>query len=101
MRQVRAVTTTLFLLLLSSCFTLGLWGFEPKTERNVVTGKTETSFAYDSDTEWSWSLFFQRLLWTPVTLAVDCLTAPVQAWLFDDDDDSDDDDGKHGQRCRH
>lgn len=75
------------LLLLNSCFTMMLWGWEDDFERDPTTGKGETVFTYDTDTEWSWSLFFQRVLATPFTLCLDCLTAPVQAWWFDDHGD--------------
>ena len=86
-RLVRAVTASLLLFALSSCFTAALWGFDADSERDPVTGKEEAVFEYDTDTEWSWPLFFGRVLGTPVTLCLDCLTAPVQAWWFEDADD--------------
>lgn len=64
-----------------------LWGFEPDSERDGRTGETERSMSYDAESEWSWELLGLRLLGTPFALALDCLTAPVQAWWFDDDDD--------------
>ena len=83
------LATTLLPLLLSSCFTMGLWGFTPETERDAFTGKEESTFAYDEETEWSWQLFCLRVLLTPVTVGLDCLTCPVQAVLFFADDDDD------------
>ena len=75
------------LLLLPSCFTFGLWGFELQSEREARTGRTEHAMRYDPDTEWSWELFGLRLLCTPIALALDCLTAPVQAFLWGDADE--------------
>lgn len=82
--------TALLPLLLSSCFTMGLWGFEPTDDRDPVTGREDTSFEYQDDTSWSWGLFGLRVLATPITLCLDCLTAPVQVFLFGNDDDGDD-----------
>ena len=76
------------LLALSSCFTMAVWGFEVESKRDAVTGAREAAYTYDEETEWSWALFFGRVLVTPVTLCLDCLTAPVQLWLFGDGDDS-------------
>ena len=75
-------------LLLSSCFTMTLWGFGPSAERDPVTGQEELVYEYDDSTSWTWTLFGLRLLATPVTLALDCLTAPIQAFFLGDDDDS-------------
>ena len=83
----RAAAAMLLPLLLSSCFTLTLWGFEPNDERDPNTGSEETFFTYDEETEWSWGLFGLRVLGTPFTLALDGLTCPVQAFLFFDDED--------------
>lgn len=80
---------SLLLFTLSSCFTGILWGFEPRSERDPVTGKEDTVFRYDEDTEWSLPLLFGRIVATPFMLCLDCLTAPVQALWFDDDDDDD------------
>lgn len=77
-------------LVLTSCFTMAVWGFLPADEVDPVTGNEETGFEYDSDTEWSWGLFFGRLGLTPFAVALDVLTCPVQAFLFgwDDEDDA-------------
>ncbi len=87
MRLVRTATASLLLFALSSCFTMALWGFEPDDEHDPVTGNGQTMFKYDTDTEWSWPLFFGRVLATPVTVCLDLLTAPAQDWWFDDADD--------------
>jgi hypothetical protein len=85
-RRASLFAVLLLPFLLSSCFTLGLWGFYAETEQ-TWTGEEETAFAYDEETEWSWKLFFLRVLLTPVTVGLDCLTCPVQCVLFWDDDD--------------
>ena len=74
---------------LSGCFTMALWGAWPEPEQDPITGKSETTFEYDADTEWSWDLLAMRVLLTPFTLGLDCLTCPVQAalGLCDCDDD--------------
>ena len=76
-------------LLCSSCFTMGLWGFFPEDDVDPVTAEESTTFEYDNDTEWSWGLFGLRVLLTPISLGLDCLTCPVQAWLFFDEDHCD------------
>jgi|GEM_PF-5892051 len=76
------------LLLLPSCFTFGLWGFELDSERDSQSGRVENSMSYDSETEWSWELLAFRLLLTPVALGLDCLTAPLQVWLWGEGDDN-------------
>ena len=89
------------LLLLPSCFTFGLWGFELQSEREARTGRTEHAMRYDPDTEWSWELLGMRLLGTPFALALDCLTAPVQAYfLVDEDEDDGRDHGYHVDQRR-
>jgi hypothetical protein len=77
--------------LLSGCFTMTLWGFEPVDEVDPFTGKEETVFEYDEATEWSWQLFFTRLGLTPFALVLDAATCPVQAVVFGMDCDDDDD----------
>ena len=72
-------------LLLTSCFTMALWGFSPEVKRDPQTHANELTYAYDEETPWSWPLFFGRVFGTPFTLALDCLTAPVQVFLFGDD----------------
>src|SRR5262245_30058078 len=66
--------------LLTSCFTLGLWGFHPDDDDvDPVTG--QATYVYDEHTKWTWGLFGLRVLLTPVTLALDCVTCPVQCAL--------------------
>jgi len=94
-RPLRIVSLLLLLLLsLPSCFTAALWGFDTDSEENVRTGRSEMVHSYDDDTEWSWQLLGVRLLGTPFALALDCLTAPVQVFLWGEQDD-DLDDGYH------
>ncbi len=76
-------------MLLQSCFTAAVWGFYPEDEYDPVSGTTESSFTYDEGTEWSWSLLGLRILATPFSLGLDCLTLPVQLFLWGDDDDLD------------
>lgn len=86
-QRLRPLCATLVLpFLLSGCFTFGLWGVYLEDERDPFTGRETASYVYDKSTEWSWSLFLMRVILTPVTLCLDCLTAPVQAILADDDD---------------
>ena len=75
------------LLCLPSCFTMALWGFDTHTEENVRTGRDEAWHSYQEDTEWSWQLLGLRLLGTPFALALDCVTWPVQVFLWADEDD--------------
>ena len=98
--RVRSLPGTVVLLplLLSSCFTAMLWGFAPEDEVDAWTGKEETVFTYQAETKWSWGLLGLRVLLTPLTLCLDCVTAPVQCWLNGDDDDCHH--HKH-HRCHH
>jgi hypothetical protein len=100
-RQAAAAAALLLPLVLHGCFTMGLWGFFPEEEPNPCTGEPERGFAYDEQTEWSWSKFGLRVLLTPLALALDCLTCPVQAVVFGcGDDDDEDDDGARAHRRR-
>jgi hypothetical protein len=85
------------LLALPSCFTMTLWGFELDSEQDRWTGESEQSMSYDPETEWSWKLLGVRLLGTPFALALDCLTAPVQAWWFGAEEDEDRDERARGR----
>ena len=87
-RRILTPLMLVMLLLLPSCFTFGLWGFELDSERDPHSGRVENTMAYDSETEWSWELFAFRLLLTPIALGLDCLTAPVQVWLLDEIDEN-------------
>ena len=99
-RFARAATATLFLFVLSSCFTMALWGFRPETEYDQLRHEEATWYSYDKETKWSWPLLFGRILLTPFALGLDFVTAPVQAWLFGDDDE-DEEDEKRKKRHRH
>lgn len=73
-------------LTLSSCFTLGLWGFD----YNCSDGSSSWEFdetSWDGDDHLSW---YGRLVLTPFTLAADVATLCIQYWLFGDHDDDDD-----------
>ncbi|HIE68756.1 MAG TPA: hypothetical protein EYP98_00580 [Planctomycetes bacterium] len=85
--HARAGLLAALLLVLPSCFTMTVWGFELHESKNASTGKQESVMQYDAETEWSWKLFGLRVLATPFTLGLDCLTAPLQAFLLWDDDD--------------
>ena len=89
-QQLRCAATLLLPFLLTSCFTMTVWGFDPVEETNPFSGAAETSFQYDAATEWSWGLFFTRLGLTPFALVLDAATCPVQAVLFGMDDDGGD-----------
>ncbi len=84
---LRTAMVSLLLLALSSCFTMAVWGFDTESRRDPFTGASEATYTYDEETQWSWELFLGRVLVTPVTLLLDCLTAPAQIWLFGDGDD--------------
>jgi len=71
-------------LTLSSCFTLGLWGFDYNTSGGKSWEFDETSWQGDNHIPW-----YTRLLLTPLTLAADVATICIQYWLFADDDDGD------------
>ncbi|MDO8349179.1 MAG: hypothetical protein Q7T30_03010 [Planctomycetota bacterium] len=77
-------------LVLTSCFTMMLWGFGPAEDVGPVSGDEETAFEYDEQTEWSWGLFFGRLGLTPFAIVLDVLTCPVQCFVFGWDDEDDD-----------
>jgi len=69
---------------------MGLWGFELEDEDDAFTGQSEATFVYDPETKWSWGKLGLRVLLTPFTLALDCLTCPIQAiFVCDDSDDGD------------
>ena len=89
-RQLRCAAALVLPFLLTSCFTMTVWGFDPVEETNPFSGAAETSFQYDAATEWSWGLFFTRLGLTPFALVLDAATCPVQAVLFGMDDEGDD-----------
>ena len=64
-----------WLLTLASCFTTSLWSSSAdfsESEGESNSGRKE---------------FFFRLCLTPLTLALDMLTLPLQATLLDDDED--------------
>ena len=87
LRRTRCAAALLLPLVLHGCITMGLWGFYPEDEQDPITGEDESGFTYDPETEWSWSLLGLRVLLTPITVALDCLTCPIQAAWFGLDDD--------------
>lgn len=87
LRGLRALAAIALLSTCTSCFTMGLWGFGPEYDEDLCTGRGETVFEYDEHTEWSWGLLGLRLLLTPVTLALDVVTCPLQCVLLGDGDD--------------
>jgi hypothetical protein len=88
-RSIRRTASLLLPLLLTSCFTMHLWGFEFADEDPHAWETGEPGYTYDPETEWSWKLFGLRVLATPFALALDCVTCPVQVFLFCNDDDDD------------
>jgi hypothetical protein len=96
-RVFRSLLAVALPLACSSCFTMLLWGFEPSDDVDPVTGEEVGCFEYDPDTKWSWGDLGGRVLLTPVTLLLDCVTAPVQCWMFFDGGE---DDGSCGCRNR-
>jgi hypothetical protein len=67
---------------LTSCFTMGLWGFTADDD-DAGSGGCDPSYSYDPATQWSWGLLCLRVLVTPLTLCLDCLTAPLQSCCDD------------------
>ena len=57
-------------LLLSSCFTMMVWGFEPDEECDRWGNLT---MVYDPATEWTWDRVGCRVLLTPPAFALDVL----------------------------
>jgi hypothetical protein len=93
-QHLRAAFLLAMLCSLPSCFTMTVWGFELQGSNDSITSESDSVMVYDPETEWSWELFGLRLLATPFTLGLDCVTAPLQLFLLqnnDDDDDNDDD----------
>lgn len=86
-RFVRAAAVVSLSLACTSCFTLGLWGFEPIGDSSSCHGSDDGTFELDTDADWSWDAIGLRLLLTPFALGLDVLTAPVQCVLLADDDD--------------
>lgn len=74
---------------LSSCFTGAIWGFFPRQDDDDPDA-TAMALTYERGTKWSWELVLGRILATPFTLVLDCVTLPVQAVLFgwNDDDEA-------------
>ncbi len=85
-RRVLLPLVLLAPLLLSSCFTLMVWGFTPEDEPGP---SGDTVMVYDPKTQWSWDRVGCRVLLTPPALALDVLTCCVQCWLFWGDCDDD------------
>lgn len=85
-----ALIAALVLALCPSCFTVWLWGGRVTTEREY-DGSVDTDIERDPNDTWGHVGLAGRVILTPVFLVLDCLTFPVQAWLYDWDDDEDDD----------
>jgi len=93
-RRLAAILIVLPLLALPSCFTTTLWGggIEEEEEFNYETLQYETS--YDAELGFSnvksWKDLALCIVLTPFTLALDCLTYPIQAFLYGwEDEDCD------------
>jgi hypothetical protein len=76
---------------LSGCITTALWGGEVRREPDECIDEVEASFHFDVDDDDSPPLTFEdvglRILLTPFTLILDCLSFPVQAWIYGWGDD--------------
>ena len=89
------ICATALLLSLQSCFTLGLWGFDYTGDAD---SDDESSFEFrdePADLPWTWKAVGLRVLLTPIALALDVVTSPVQCailgigWLGSDDEADD------------
>lgn len=77
-------------LLLSSCFTAGLWGYEWKERWNPETQEDDGCYERVRGTQWEWWRVLLRVVATPVTLAGDFAVGALEevllfGWLTDDD----------------
>lgn len=92
----RAIALALPLCLtLSSCFTLGLWGFDYTSSDGDSSWEfDETSWEGDNRIPW-----YTRLVLTPFTLAADVATICIQYWLFADHDDDGPRRGRRRKGC--
>ncbi|MEM7205613.1 MAG: hypothetical protein AAF628_35485 [Planctomycetota bacterium] len=77
------------LLSLQSCFTIGLWGGEVRIEPDQPGGDIETKVEFPEHSS-PLGKPLPRILLTPIALAVDVLTLPIQGLivfitLLDDD----------------
>ncbi|MBZ0150997.1 MAG: hypothetical protein K8J09_05640 [Planctomycetes bacterium] len=84
----RRLAALLLATTLSSCFTGVIWGFFPQEDHDDPDAGMPLT--YERGTKWSWELVLGRILVTPFTLVLDCVTLPVQAVLFgwNDDDEA-------------
>lgn len=88
MRRRWTVLGLVLPLMASSCFTTLVW--EADLERSHYD---EHGFEIDEDSSNSWDELCFKLLLTPFTLVLDCVTMPLQEALgLDDLDIGDDDD---------
>jgi uncharacterized protein YceK len=101
--MLRRALPLVALVALQGCFTAGVWGFELGSETDAVTGRESPTLEAQRDGEVVESLWF-RLLATPFSLVLDCVTLPIQALLFgwdDEDDRSDSERDGDGWRSTH
>lgn len=82
---------SLLLALTPSCFTVWLWGGKVTNERDEW-GERDTSIERAEHDSWAHAGIAGRVLLTPVFVLLDCLTLPVQAYLYGWDRDDDEDD---------
>ena len=83
-----ALSACLLLLCCPSCFTVWVWGGELHSERGP-DGDHDLSIQDGSNDLSGPTGFVARLLMTPVAIALDCVTFPVQAFLYGLDGDDD------------
>ena len=81
----RALTKMLLLAVLflpmQSCFTVHVWG-------GTLSKKGQDSIYSFEDADITWDDVWLRVLLTPVSLGLDCVTMPVQLFFLGDTDDS-------------
>ena len=90
-RKTLIVLVALLVVSLQGCFTTALWGGEMKERTNRDTGRVEQKPSFnlvDAVTDPpGLGVVAVRVLLTPFTLVLDCVTAPVQAVLYGWEDD--------------
>lgn len=77
-------------LLLGSCMTMGLWGYEWQERWNPQTHEDDGGYELRRGAQWEWWRVLLRVVATPVTLAGDLAVGMVEevvlfGWLRDDD----------------
>ena len=85
-RGLRCMLVAAATTILCSCITARVWGFDSEPDA-ADAGKVQWSSEACDHPALAW---WQRVLLTPLTLAADIVTAPLQCWLCLDADDEND-----------